>query len=312
VDLQAGSDAVVAEARAGRVDEAIALADRLIETGLATVEPDSQDEHRLSILMLTRVGLRAGLQPGEEVLDECDALIRRCRELGGPASVAITIMTLGWKLAVLMPDPEDERRSDVIRRLKKTYSATAPMRSQDALARAILPSIDRLVGGGHASDALPLAREVAERLATLEGEPEQARAATAQLWIVIAIAHGGEQLTFDGETPDLAGLLALFSDKSNLELEEFTGAATELERCAELGIKGVSAADALLASFRTRDGWMLAEAITLLVKIYILQRLDLVQEAAQATNELLALDQTASVPGPGQIITALRHETDRV
>lgn len=124
-------------------------------------------------------------------------------------------------------------------------------------------------------------------------------------------SHGGEQLTYYGERPDPDRFIALFSNKSDVELEEFTGAGTELERCGKLGARGVLAADSLLKTFRARSGWVLADALTLMVKVFILQRLGLTDQIAQASNALLALDQAASIPGIGQAIAALRDEADR-
>lgn len=309
MDLRAESQALMQEVRSGRFVEAIAMADRLIAS--AGDWDDPQAELLLGMVMMTRLGLRAGMGPDEEVVAECEEVFARYRDSPEPAGALIALGALKTELGLLLQDPEDERIADAVTHISSVYAAARGHPNQTAIAAPVLVSIDRLTGRGHAPQALQLARDLIDRLASSENDQERQAAASAQLWIVIAMTYGGERFPFAGDLPDLGELVQTMLHKSVSELAQvspaFGAMDLEMDRCCDLGQAGVDAADSLLAEFRSRDGWLQAEIVAHMIKLSILEHLGRTEETNQAIRELVALAEGAQLPGIERAVNELRR-----
>ena len=106
--------------REQRFDEAVAACDRIIAAGGG--ESDRPD--LLNGVMMTRLQLKAHLNPSPALIAECEALADRCEQTATNASALIELTTLSTELGLLVDNPADERIDGVVGRLLRLGDRT--------------------------------------------------------------------------------------------------------------------------------------------------------------------------------------------
>jgi hypothetical protein len=170
-----------------------------------------------------------------------------------PADALIAAGALRIELSLLLNDAGDPRGDEVIARVGGLGEATRDHPNGVDITREFLQAVELLARGTRPGQAARLARAIVTRLAASDDDADQQPAATAQIWVVIAMTLGGLESPHptDPMAPEerFQSLLA----QPDEEFAASNPVVPEFNRSCEFGRNGINAADSLLARFGGAD-----------------------------------------------------------